>query len=347
MRTLQVFYILASAPVALILTLLARDYAVRRALIDVPNDRSSHASPTPRGGGVSIVVTVLIASLLGGVNGWVQPSVAIALAGGGILVAAIGWLDDHRSLSPLLRAVIHVAAAVWAVAWLGGLPTLSLGSRVIELEWFGGICAVIAVVWAINFYNFMDGSDGFAAGEAATVGLAAGVLTLLGGDSGVSWLCFIVAAAAAAFLLLNWSPARVFMGDVGSGFLGFAFAVLALASERSGALPAYVWVLLLGVFVFDSTVTLTRRIARGEAWYTAHRRHAYQRLIQSGWDHARVCLGALVLNAVLVLLALIATQRSALGPLAFLLGMLCLSIAYRAVERRRPMALPESERITQ
>ena len=339
----RLLVIFAVIPVAILLTSLARIYAIRRGLVDVPNQRSSHGTPTPRGGGVGIVAPVLIAVIVGVLAGWISPSLAAALGVGGLLIAVIGWIDDHRGLSPVLRGAIHLAAAVWAVAWLDGMQTVEVGTRPVHLGAVGFGVAVLAIVWAINLYNFMDGSDGLAGGEAMFVGLAAGIFSILGGDPSVAYLCFVVAAATGAFLFFNWSPARVFMGDVGSGFLGYAFGVLALASEKNGGLPIYLWMLLLGVFVFDASVTLARRVLRRESWYTPHRLHAYQRLIQSGWNHARVCTGALEINVLLAALVFAAIRNRALGPPAFLIGFGSLLAIYWIIERRNPMRVARSE----
>jgi Fuc2NAc and GlcNAc transferase len=146
-----------------------------------------------------------------------------------------------------------------------------------------------------------------------------------------------VAAAAAGFLVLNWAPAKVFMGDAGSGLLGYVFAVLALASERGGSIPLALWIALLGVFFFDATVTLIRRMLRREAWYNAHRSHAYQRLVQSGWSHASVVIGCIAVNAVLGGLTAFACARPDLAVPALLIAVLILWGTYAAVGRRVAM----------
>ncbi|HEV2146723.1 MAG TPA: glycosyltransferase family 4 protein [Longimicrobiaceae bacterium] len=327
----------AAAATSWALTAAVRKYALARSVLDVPNQRSSHTVPTPRGGGMAIVVAFLAGVALAGLAGWVAPWVSAALLGGGVLVAGIGLVDDHRSVSARARLAVHFLAAAWALYWLGGLPSLGVGSGTVQLGIAGTLLAALGVVWFVNMYNFMDGIDGIAGSEAVTVGLAGGGLLLAAGSPGLATLSFLLAAAAAGFLVWNWQPARIFMGDVGSGFLGFCFAVLALASERAGAVPLLAWVLLLGVFLFDATLTLGRRVLQGERWYDAHRSHAYQRAVQHGWGAAAVTCGVIALNIVLGALAWLAVVEPGWLPPALLAGVVVLGAAYLLVERARPM----------
>jgi len=312
-------------------------YALAQSLLDLPNERSSHSQPTPRGGGLGMVLIVLGGLTILAATRVIDAATGVALVGGGGLVALVGWMDDRQHLPAGLRLLCQLGAAIWAVAWLGGMPTLNLGANSASLGVAGSVIATLAIVWAINFYNFMDGIDGLAAGEAASAGLAATIL-LASRSFPLAAASAIVAGAAAGFLLWNWERARIFMGDVGSGFLGFLFGALALASENSGALPTLVWLLLVGVFFADATITLFRRIFRREPWYSAHRAHAYQRAVQAGWSHARVTLVVLVLNLGLAALAWLATRSPELLPRILLLAGLILSGVYLAVERWRPMA---------
>jgi len=286
---------------ALAITGLVRAYALRRAVIDVPNERSSHSTPTPRGGGLSVAVVFFA---LVGVLGWwgvVSGPVVQALIGGGIAVSAIGWVDDHRPVSPGWRAVVQFVAAAWAVYVMGGVPGLTVNGAVVPLGWAGSLAAVVGIVWVTNLYNFMDGIDGLAGTEAVTVGAGGALLLWWSGAPGLALTAAGLAAAAAGFLVWNWPPARIFMGDVGSGLIGFCFAVLAVASEHAGAVPVLAWVILLGVFIGDASFTLVRRVAGGERWYTAHRTHAYQRAVQTGMSHRGVTLAVLVINLLVLL----------------------------------------------
>jgi Fuc2NAc and GlcNAc transferase len=321
---------------------LVRRYALARSLLDFPNERSSHSVPTPRGGGLAIVVVVLLGVLLLALDGRLDSRVALALGGGGGLVAAVGWLDDRRGVPAAIRLAVQAAAAVWAVVWLRGMPQLTIGTGSVHLGPGGALLAGLAVVWATNLYNFMDGIDGLAAAEAVTVG-SAGALLLAGREPSLAIIAILTAAAAAGFLLWNWPPARLFMGDVGSGFLGFLFGALAVASENAHALPALVWLVLLGPFFVDATVTLIRRMVRGERWLSAHRSHAYQRAVQAGWSHGRVTGVVVWLSVALGVLGSLAARAPALiGPvLAVTFGGL--GTLYLLMERRRPMAPARKE----
>jgi Fuc2NAc and GlcNAc transferase len=329
--------VLAVAPVATwALTATVRRYALARGVLDVPGARSSHARVTPRGGGLAIAAVVLggVAVLAG--TGALATPAATALLGGGALVALVGWVDDIRDLAPQLRALTHLLAGAWAVWWLGAPAAVTVAGVTLPLGLAGAVLAVLAVGWCINFYNFMDGIDGLAAGQAATTGVFAGVM-LFAADGGLALVALLTAAAGVGFLVWNWQPARIFMGDVGSGLLGYIFACLALATHNAGTLPVGVWLLLLGVFVFDTTVTLVRRVARGEKWYAAHRKHAYQRVVQAGASHAQVTAGILALNGVLGALAVAGWWLPRLLDAAVLAGMVLLTVLYVVVERRMPM----------
>lgn len=336
-------FLVAAAILSWLLASRVRLYALDR-LLDVPNERSSHSVPTPRGGGLAIAVTALGGIILAAMLHWIEWNLAIALVGGGAMIAAIGWIDDHRSLSALTRFAVQFLSAGWAIYWLGGLPSLSVGSATLHMGFVGSILGIIGIVWAINLYNFVDGIDGLAAGEAISTGVIGGLILLAMGQTGLATVALIIAAANAGFLPLNWAPARLFMGDVGSGMLGYLFAVLAIASENSGAMPLLLWVLLLGAFVFDATVTLCRRVAHGERWYHAHHSHAYQRMVQAGKSHAQVSSTILVINLALALLATVAWLRPALFLMAIGAGTVLLSIIYLSVERVRPMHAPSHSR---
>jgi Fuc2NAc and GlcNAc transferase len=196
------------------------------------------------------------------------------LLGAGAAVAGIGFVDDHRHVPAKIRFLVHVLAAIWALLWLRPSDG-ALGSA-----WPVPLVAVVTVlfiVWLLNLYNFMDGIDGLAGIEAVTAGAGAAWLGFVLLPNGGTWfLPLLLAAAAGGFLVWNLPPARIFMGDVGSGFLGVCLAILALESLALRPAMFWAWLILLGVFVADSTLTLLRRVVRGRAFYEAHRSHAYQ-----------------------------------------------------------------------
>ncbi|MEO5590693.1 MAG: glycosyltransferase family 4 protein, partial [Gemmatimonadaceae bacterium] len=328
----RIAFVVSAAILSWLLASRVRLYALDR-MLDIPNERSSHKSPTPRGGGLAIAVTALGGTIVAAMLQWIDWNLAIAMGGGGAMIALVGWVDDHRSLPALTRFAVQFISAGWAMYWLGGLPEISIGSSTIELGPMGLVLGTVGIVWAINLYNFVDGIDGLAAGEAISTGIIGGLILIAMGHPGLATVSFLIAAASAGFIPLNWAPAKLFMGDVGSGMLGYVFAVLAIASENAGAVPLLIWVLLLGAFVFDATVTLCRRIAHGEKWYHAHHSHAYQRMVQAGRSHAQVSATILIINLVLALLAIVAWLRPTFFLAAFAAGAILLSIIYLSVER--------------
>lgn len=272
-------------------------------LMDIPNSRSSHSTPVPRGGGIVFAALFLLSMLmilLISPHG--NSRFLLAIIVGGLIVAALGWIDDVRGLSPKTRLAGQFLAVAIALLLLGGFPSLNLGLTRIHLGMFGFPLALVAGVWLINLYNFMDGIDGLAAGEAILVSFAAGLLLLRGGEPRLSMILFMLAAFVGGFLFWNWSPAKIFMGDVGSGFLGFVFAVFIIVGERSGSAPALVWAVLLSVFAVDTTLTLLKRIFQRKNLAQAHRDHFYQQAIISGFDHNRVAIVFLTTAGLLCIL---------------------------------------------
>jgi Fuc2NAc and GlcNAc transferase len=286
---------------ALFLTGWFRRYALAQRMLDVRNERSSHVVATPRGGGVVIALTVLSALLVMGATE-VLPSRSVwAMVGGSIIVTLIGFMDDRGHIAPRWRLLGHFVAAAWVVGWLGGLPPLPFFGVVRNLGWVGDILAVFFVVWLLNLTNFMDGIDGIAAVEVITVCvggvLAAGVVAPAG-----PWLAPVVLASTTlGFLCWNWPPAKIFMGDAGSGFLGLMVAALALQAGWDRPALFWAWVILLGAFVVDATVTLMRRVSRGEKFYVAHRSHAYQHAARRVGGHLPVTLAVGLINVAFLL----------------------------------------------
>ena len=287
----------ATFTAAFLLTGWLRRFALSRNLVDVPNERGSHAVATPRGGGVAIVLAVLAALPLLWWRGALPVGMLWALLGGGGLVAAVGWLDDHGHVAPRWRLLAHFSAASWALVWLGGLPPLPLLGFEVDFGWAGHGLALIYLVWLLNLYNFMDGIDGIAGIEAVTVCLGGVVLYLVSSGGGDQWLTpLLMASAVTGFLVWNFPRARIFMGDAGSGFVGLLLGLLSLQAGWLSQDLFWGWVILLGAFVVDATVTLLRRLLRGERVYEAHRSHAYQRAARGLGSHIPVTLAFGMIN---------------------------------------------------
>jgi Fuc2NAc and GlcNAc transferase len=293
---------LAAFVATALLTGIVRRIVLARGLLDVPNERSSHDAATARGGGLAIVGIVLTGIVWCLLEMGPDASLALGLLLGSSLVAVVGFLDDRGHVSAPLRLLVHIASVAGALAAIGGLPAVNWGGELVDLGLAGDVLTCIACVWFLNLFNFMDGIDGIAAAEAAFVAFAsAGLVAATGAPRELVTLWLVVGAANLGFLAWNWPPARIFMGDVGSGFLGFTIAVLLVYSTGISGLTAWTAIILVAPFVADATVTLGVRIARGERWYSAHRSHAYQWLSRRWGSHARVTVLFILVNVLMVL----------------------------------------------
>ncbi|MDG9925356.1 MULTISPECIES: glycosyltransferase family 4 protein [unclassified Pseudomonas] len=310
-----------------------RRYALQRNVLDMPNQRSSHSVPTPRGGGMAIVMSFLLALLVALALGWLALGPAMALLGAGSLVAVIGFLDDHGHVPARWRLFVHFTAAIWGLCWLGGMPPMKLGDTNIELGWLGGIFGAVYLVWLLNLYNFMDGIDGIAGVEAVTCCLSVVLICILLGNWQAALLPAALGLAAMGFLIWNFPPARIFMGDAGSGFLGLILGLISLYMTWLEPQLFLVWLILLGVFLVDASITLLRRFVRGEKVYQAHRSHAYQHASRQYGKHLPVTLAVVAINLcwltpLAVWVALDGNAWLAL-PLAYV-PLVCLALRYRA-----------------
>ena len=302
-----------------LLTELIRRYTLKKNLIDTPNERSSHTVPTPRGGGLSIVVIFLIA--ISYVDS-VPTDIFMALIGSGGLIALIGFWDDHDHVPAKWRLLAHFVASFWVLYWLGGIPEFHIFNYSIDAGIIGLGLIAILLVWLLNLFNFMDGIDGIAASEAIFVSCGGAYFSWRYGFDGLTIISLLLAASTMGFLILNWSPAKIFMGDVGSGFLGLMLGVIAYANILEGG-SVWVWAILLGVFLVDSGITLLRRIINGDKWYEAHCSHAYQHAARK-WGHKKVTMGVIGINVILLFpLALLSHLKPELG---FLLTLLTFAV---------------------
>ncbi|VVN15731.1 putative undecaprenyl-phosphate N-acetylglucosaminyl 1-phosphate transferase [Pseudomonas fluorescens] len=293
---IYLWLVAAVAVLSLVLTAVLRRYAISRSIIDIPNARSSHSIPTPRGGGVAIVIAFLIALPILGFSGLVPWLHLIGIGGAGALVAVVGFMDDHGHIAARWRLLGHFSAALWALFWIGGFPPLVVFGLSLDLHWFGHILAAVYLVWLLNLYNFMDGIDGIASVEALCVCLSACLLYWITGVPALIWGPLILAMAVLGFLYWNFPPARIFMGDAGSGFLGVALGVLSLQAAWQSSQLFWGWLILLGAFIVDATFTLLRRLIRGDKVYEAHRSHAYQFASRQFGKHLPVTLAVAAIN---------------------------------------------------
>lgn len=311
----------------------------RLAVPDLPNDRSLHARPTPRGGGIAIL-TAFFVTLSVSRYGAAFPAAAWPLAAGAGLLAVVSYLDDRRGLSVRVRLPVHLVAAAIPVA-LGLFPEQwpVAGAVIAPPLAVTALLALLSTVWLTNLYNFMDGMDGFAGGMGVSGFFFLGCLAGMRGAPELAHVALLLAAACLGFLVLNFPPARIFMGDVGSAPLGFLAAGLSLWGVRDGVFPPAAPLLIFSPFIVDATATLLHRALRGEKVWQAHRSHYYQRLVLAGWSHRRTVLAeyTLMLAAGLTALAVAASEKVAVTVGSLLAWIVIYGILMRFVNRRAPM----------
>jgi len=301
----------------------------RRAILDHPTDRSNHAVPTPRGGGLAVVPITLVAWTVGA--GTDIPIGLLAVIGGGWVLAILSWVDDLRSLPAGLRLVIQAVVVAATAHWLNLEGPVFQG---LLPGWTDSVCTVLLWLWFVNLFNFMDGIDGISGVETICIGAGITALGLVLAEAPQQvWFGATLAAATAGFLAWNWPPARIFLGDVGSVPIGFllGFLLLALAARGYWApaliLPAY--------YLADATITLLRRLLRGERVWQAHSEHFYQHAVRSGRSHAQVSLAVMVANLVLIALAILSLSYPLLSLAGAALTVLALLTWMRRCLQRR------------
>lgn len=275
--------------------------ARKTGMIVQPGERQSHVVATPTGGGLGIIFSLLLTALC------LQPLLPLpgfwwqGVLPGVVLLAIVGWQDDREPVSALLRLAIQLTVSLWLLGFV------SLQFLSVETGWL--IAGVVAMVWYMNMYNFMDGSNGMAAFQGVFAGVVMAVLFQVDDQFAMAVLALAVAAACAGFLPLNFPGARVFMGDVCSVPLGFIFAAFSVYAVKAGTFGLPVAILIMAVFLVDATATLLARVIRREQWYTAHAQHVYQRLIVQGWSHRRVLAVYQAINLTVVLPAIVLTEK--------------------------------------
>jgi Fuc2NAc and GlcNAc transferase len=314
---------------ALLLTGVIRKYAQDKNIIDTPNQRSSHTIPTPRGGGLAIVISFyFFLSIFFGL-GYIEVTTLYALLGV-VLIALIGLIDDHGHIPARYRLLVHFCVAAWCVYWSGALTAdFALSHSV--LSWGIALVTVFYLVWLLNLFNFMDGIDGIAAVETITVLVGITVFIYLQADQsqmvkGLLLLFMTVITTVAGFLIWNWPPAKIFMGDVGSAFLGILLGVFSLITTNMGLMSFSIWLILLAVFITDASLTLLVRLISKEKVYQAHCSHAYQHLSKK-YGHKKVTTGVVVINTLwLFPLAVLAQKNMSFSAVFMFLAYLPLVI---------------------
>jgi len=315
------FFIL-SILLSWVLTSRVRRYALAKGMLDVPNVRSSHTVSTPRGGGLAIVIVLMLSGIVSLFlpDAPIQSLVCLLFAT--LAFAVLGWQDDRHDLPVTVRFLIQLLIAALSSLWLfWSMPgwTLSFAGVAILL------LSVLWIAWMANLYNFMDGIDGISAVETIILGATTSYWFAMSGVISIAIICIAVAGAAVGFLRWNWSPAKIFMGDVGSLALGAFFAIIAMIGSSSLNIPFSAFLILYAVYLADSGVTLLHRIVKKEKWWQAHRSHFYQRAVQSGYSHAQVSLGVMVINLLLAVLASLVVAEALDANIALLASLIILA----------------------
>ena len=270
-------------------------------LLDIPNNRSSHTVPTPRGGGLAIVIVLLMSGVVSLFLPQAPIDVLVCLLLATLAFSLLGWQDDKHDLPASVRFLIQLLIAVFASGWLlwAAVPGYSTSFALLALL----LLSTLWIAWMANLYNFMDGIDGISAVESLILGATTSYWFAISGVASMAIICIAVAGASVGFMRWNWSPAKIFMGDVGSLALGAFFAIIAIIGTTRLDIPLLAFLILYAVYLADSGVTLLHRIIKREKWWQAHRSHFYQRAVQSGFSHAQVSLSVMALNIIFAVLA--------------------------------------------
>jgi Fuc2NAc and GlcNAc transferase len=325
---------------SVILVWIFYQFAIKRqALLDIPNARSSHHEVTPRGGGIVFALLWLLILLIGFAFHQFSLREVIVFFPGTFMISLLGYWDDCQDLTVKKRLTIQSLVAILCVTLFGQVPALHLFSQSsIHLSHWGVMLTVLGLIWSTNLYNFMDGLDGMAAVEALFVFGMGGLLFWHAGALNIACLVWALLPLVGGFLVWNWPPkARIFMGDSGSYCLGFLVALFALIGDRWYNIPVAMWVILYGIFWFDATLTLLRRLLRGENLSIAHREHAFHRLQRVGFSHAQMLYGLIVLNTVFSAIVIWALFEPNCLKWGLRLTLVILLIIYWVIEKLKPM----------
>lgn len=326
MKFYFVFFILS-----FIATYIARAIALKMNVIDVPGKRSSHTVPTPRGGGIAFASSWFIGIIYEHLFWNSMPAELFWALLSGLSIVIIGLLDDVWDVKPTIRLIFQTMAAILGIYFLGGLQKLDLGFMVIENTYLLSGLAVIGIVWSINLFNFIDGIDGYLGSEIVFIAIAISVIYL-------NSIVILLGAVTLGFLIWNWQPAKIFMGDVGSTLLGFNIAILAIYFQNADKTSLVTWLILTSVFWFDATLTLIRRFRNREKISQAHKKHAYQRTTQTGFSHQKTTLLAMAINILLGIIAYISFKNDQLLLPGLLVSIIILYIIVKLIDRKKPFA---------
>ena len=313
--------------------------------MDIPNERSSHTRPMPRGGGLSILIITLVGLLTYGLLFFVEYwLLLLCYSFGAGLIATVSWFDDLHTLPKRVRFSVHSLAAILAIIGFGYWDKLTVPflDRV-NLGWFGLLVTFLWIVGLTNAYNFMDGIDGIAGGQAVVAGVGWTILGVMMDLPLISAMGSLLAATSLGFLFHNWPPAKIFMGDVGSAFLGYSFACLGVLGWKKDPVLALAGFLLVWPFVFDTIFTFFRRLEHRENVFSAHRSHLYQRLVISGYSHRTVTLLYVGLDLLGLLFVLLILLRNTWANLVVIIALFLSCFGLWGFTVIRGQTVPQAE----
>lgn len=309
------------------LTFFIRKLAIKKSILDFPNERSSHKTPTPKGGGLAIAIIWFLGLVYFYITDNINQRLFLSFMPG-ILLVIIGIIDDIIAIKPVYRLIFQLIVSGLAISIIGGLEKLNLGFYIVENRLALTILALLGTVWFINLFNFLDGIDGYIGMEVIFITSAAFILF---NDN----IALLLLVSTLGFLVWNWQPAKIFMGDVGSTLLGFNIAIFSIYYQNTSKSSLVIWLMLSSVFWFDATLTLFRRYRNKEKLIIAHRKHAYQRIVQAGFTHQKTVIYAFLLNLIILLLSYYSLIISQILLLCFAFNMLLLYLIVRQVDRKK------------
>jgi UDP-N-acetylmuramyl pentapeptide phosphotransferase/UDP-N-acetylglucosamine-1-phosphate transferase len=311
-----------------LLTYLIRRFALKNNIVSIPNERSLHSVPTPVGGGLAIILSWYAGISVLFFTGIIDDNLYFALLCG-VILTIVGLIDDLIGLKPFVRLFFHFITAIIAFVFLGGLRSLIIPGFYIDYLFLIYPIVIVGIVWFINLYNFMDGVDGFASIQTMIICL---VIYIMSGNI----INIVLIACVSGFLYWNWPKAKIFMGDVGSTQLGFILIVLGIYFHNTLEFSILNWIMILSPFWFDATYTLYRRWRNKEKLSQAHRKHAYQRIVQAGFSHQKVNLFLIAINVIIFGMILLYREYKMLKIPMFLVSLGFYYFLTRLVDKRMP-----------
>jgi UDP-N-acetylmuramyl pentapeptide phosphotransferase/UDP-N-acetylglucosamine-1-phosphate transferase len=309
-------------------TFIVRRIALKKQILDIPNERSSHTYPTPRGGGIAIVLAWYAGLIVLFINRIIEPSLFLALISG-FLLALVGLLDDVITLKPLIRILAQLLTVLTGLYFIGGLRTLYIDDLQIAVPLILNLLVVLGAIWFINLYNFLDGIDGYASTETISIAIGLYIVTR-------NPLLLILVLSVLGFLIWNWPKAKIFMGDIGSTQLGYILIILSIYFNNNMQFNFIGFIILSSLFWFDATLTLYKRWRNQERLSQAHKKHYYQRIVQYGFSHQKTVIYSIALNLIFIGLVCLSEENQLLYIASIIICVVINSCLVCQIDKRFP-----------